>query len=412
MHSSKIREVFGDGTSLLLQGNVMKPPPALQMLYGQVQCVYLDPPFMTGKRFSRKRAYGEQGWKRGTPALTLPGFADCFENEQVYLRLLRKMILLSREMLNETGVFYLHLDWRMAAKAKILCDRIFGENCFLNEIIWSYESGGRTKKCFPRKHDNILMYSKGKNYRFDLTRLPLSRSETRKNHMARGIDADGRIYSSIVSHGKEYRYYDDEPVFPGDVWNDIGFLQQRDPERTGYTTQKPLKLLERLLRPVVDPGDWVADLCCGSGTTLAAAQNLGCRFAGMDIDAAAVAVTLARLKPENLTAVCDCVRDETELLASYYKETERLRVEGLRIPESSLLTHPEWNLESWETGTLEKGVFRVEKSYRRSFIYPALVDSLQIPAEKIPPAILTTDAAGMRRIFVWEAKTQKYCPKR
>ena len=374
----------------------MKPPPALQTLRGQVQCVYLDPPFMTGKRFSRKRAYGEQGWKRGTPSLTLPGFADCFENEQAYLRLLRRMILLSREMLNETGVFYLHLDWRMAAKAKILCDRIFVEHYFLNEIIWSYESGGRAKKYFSRKHDVILLYAKSKDYFFDLTRVPLARGDGKRNHMARGRDEQGRLFSYITSNGKEYRYYDDEPVYPGDVWNDISHLQQRDPERTGYATQKPLKLLERLLLPVTNPGDLVVDLCCGSGTALEAAQKLDCRFAGLDLNPEAVAITLSRLKPENLTVLCPC-GGKAELLAE--NEENRFRMDGLEVshPAFPAKTTPLDNLESWETGILEDGVFRADQCFRRSYRYPELQQLLK--TEKPVSAIMTTDAAGIRRAF-------------
>ena len=90
------------------------------------------------------------------------------------------------------------------------------------------------------------------------------------------------MFSRITSNGKEYRYYDDEPVYPGDVWSDISILQQRDPERTGYATQKPLKLLERLLLPVTNPGDLVVDLCCGSGTTLEEAQKLVLEDAGLE----------------------------------------------------------------------------------------------------------------------------------
>ena len=219
--------------------------------------------------------------------------------------------------------------------------------------------------------------------------------------MARGIDEDGRTYASIRSHGKEYRYYDDEPVYPCDVWTDISYLQQRDPERTGYTTQKPLKLLDRLLRPVVEEGDWVADLCCGSGTTLAAAQALGCRFAGLDLSPEAVAVALSRLEPENLTVVCPSSPHSAELLAEYDSEASRLRVRGLIVPESGPLSglSPENALESWETGTLQDGVFRPDRTYRRSFRYPALVDSLQLAPEALPSAILATDAAGGRHIF-------------
>ena len=395
------REIYGDGTNLLLQGTVLKPPSEIRRLAGQVQCVYLDPPFMTGKLFQRKRCYGEQGWRKGTPALMLPAFQDQYENEKEYIRLLRRMIQLSHTLLKDTGVFCLHLDWRMSAKARLLCDKVFGEENFLNEIIWSYESGGRSRKHFPRKHDTILLYGRSEKYRFDLTRVPLPRLALRKNHMARGMDEDGRTYASIRSHGKEYRYYDDEPVYPGDVWTDIGFLQQRDPERTGYTTQKPLKLLDRLLRPVVEEGDWVVDLCCGSGTTLVAAQALGCRFAGLDLSPEALAVTLARLEPENLTVFCPSFRQDAELLAEYDAKASRLRIRGLKVPESDALSglSPENALESWETGTLRDGVFRPDRTYRRSFRYPALVDSLQLASDALPSAILATDAAGGRHVF-------------
>ncbi len=398
------REVFGDGSNLLLCGSVMKLPPEIRALNGKVQCVYLDPPFMTGKTFARKRAFGEKGWRKGKPSITLPGFEDNFGNERLYLKMLRRMISASRDLLQDTGVFYLHLDWRMNAQARAICDRVFGRERFLNEIIWAYESGGRTRKVFPRKHDTILMYAVSDRYHFDITQVPMDRTENRKNHMARGVDENGRMYASMKVNGKEYRYYDDEPVYPGDVWTDIGFLQQRDPERTGYSTQKPEKLLLRLLSPVVQSGDLVADLCCGSGTTLAAAQKLGCRFAGMDISPAAVAVTLNRLNPENLTVICPCEKTKARLIASYDEEKQRLRIDGLEVPGSEIFA--EGNLmdvlESWDIGRMEQGVFVAEKYFRRSFRFPALTDSLKLPPDQLPRAIMTTDAAGARRLFEWK----------
>ena len=219
--------------------------------------------------------------------------------------------------------------------------------------------------------------------------------------MARGQDEQGRMFSRIVSNGKEYRYYDDEPVYPGDVWTDIGWLQQRDPERTGYATQKPLKLLERLLLPVTKPGDLVVDLCCGSGTTLEAAQQLDCRFAGLDVNPEAIAIALSRLKTDNLTVICPCGKGKAELLAGDDPESGRFRMDGL-AEEHELFpakTTPMDNLESWETGTLEDGVFHVEQSFRRSFRYPELVQSLRAEPGTIR-AIMTTDAAGIRRAWI------------
>lgn len=396
------REIFGKGENLLLNGSVMDPPADLLSLAGRVQCVYVDPPFMTGNVFTRKRYYGEKGWKKGTPALTLPGYNDSITDEGAYLEFLQKIILLARDLLSDTGVFYLHLDWRMTAHARILCDKIFGKDRFLNEIIWSYESGGRSKKFFPRKHDNILMFSKTKLYRFDLTRVPLSREGLRKNHMARGVDEEGRSYSSIRVGGKEYRYYDDEPVYPGDVWNDIGFLQQRDPERTGYATQKPLKLLDRLLRPVTLPGDWVVDFCCGSGTTLAAASNLGCLTAGMDTSPEALSVTLSRLPLDNISLVSPTVLDDARLFVSHDSSARQLTVEGI-LTEGGLLPadDPMSNLESWGTGEIRDGVFYANphRYFRRSFGSPSLNRVLRFASDSLPPAIMTTDAAGTRRVF-------------
>ena len=390
------REVFGNGENLLVCGSVMKLPEEIRALAGMAQCVYVDPPFMTGEKFMRRRAYGEKGWRTGTPSPRYSAYEDRYTSEKQYLRLLRRVISVAKTLLNETGVFYLHLDWRMSAQARIMCDREFGKTRFLNEIIWAYESGGRSKKTFSRKHDTILLYAKGKDCFFDLTRVPLPRGDGKRNHMARGRDEQGRMFSRITSGGKEYRYYDDDPVYPSDVWTDISILQQRDPERTGYATQKPLKLLERILLPVTNPGDLVVDLCCGSGTALEAAQQLDCRFAGLDVNPEAVAIALSRLKPQDLTVVCPC-GGKAELLAG--NEEGRFRMDGLKVsnPAFPARTSPFDSLEAWDTGVIEDGVFRAEQSFRRSFRYPELQQTLK--TDKPVRAVMTTDAAGIRRAY-------------
>ena len=392
------REVFGNGENLLICGNVMRLPEELKTLAGKAQCVYIDPPFMTGDHLMRSRPYGTKGWKTGSPAPKYPAFDDRFMSERQYIRLINKIVSEAYGLLSGTGVFYLHLDWRMAARAKQTCDKVFGADLFLNEIIWAYESGGRSKKTFSRKHDTILMYAKTKKYRFDITRVPLDRQSKRRNHMARGMDENGRMYSYIRSNNKEYRYYDDEPVYPGDVWTDISHLQQRDPERTGYATQKPLKLLERLLLPVTNPGDLVVDLCCGGGTALEAARHLGCRYAGLDLNPEAVAVCQNRLPPKDLTVICP-TGGEAALLAENDPESGRFTIGGLEVshPAFPAGATPIDNIESWEAGVIRDGVFYAEQSFRRSFRYPELQQALK--TERGIEAVMTTDAAGIRRAY-------------
>ncbi len=200
-------------------------------------------------------------------------------------------------VLKATGTFYLHGDPTASHYLKLVCDSLFcprGGEC-RNEIIWSYESGGRGGRDFAWKHDTILRYAKSKTWTFDAPAVHLPRARTRRNHMKRSLDADGRAYASISSAGKTYRYYEDEGVIPSDVWTDVSHLHQRDPERTGYPTQKPAALLERLIRASSREGDLVLDACCGSGTTLVVAQKLGRRWIGIDLSPTAIKLARARL---------------------------------------------------------------------------------------------------------------------
>ena len=398
-----LRETAGRGRSLLLCQDATADSPELRAFDGQAQCVYIDPPFMTGDRFSRRRRFGAPGWRTGRPAPEYPAYDDHFESKEEYLALLEGLIRQASRLLKDTGVFCLHLDWRMSAYARILCDEIFGEEMFLNEIIWAYESGGRARKYFSRKHDVLLLYGRTKKYRFDLRKVPLDRVEHRRNHMRRAVDEEGRAYRAIISAGKEYRYYDDEPVYPGDVWTDISHLQQKDPERTGYTTQKPLKLLDRLLRPLVEPGDMVCDLCCGSGTALAAAQALGCRVLGVDISPEALMVTRSRLNTENLTVVCPCEQEEALLEGTFDTMT------GLMLLTGFHATHPAFPrveramdvLESWSAGRLTPDGIRVEFSFGRTVKQPELPLFCILPDGRGAACVSTVDAAGRRRTYIW-----------
>lgn len=235
--------------------------------------IYIDPPFCTGRQRRTSRggqAFGDR-WLGGLPA---------------YLEFMRPRLTQCRRLLAEHGTLYLHIDWRTAPHLRIQLDDIFGGGNFLNEIIWRYRTGGVSRRWFGRKHDNILAYAKALGrHRFNVIREGVFRTDGLKR------DADGRPYKSTTK-GRLY-FHADGPALT-DVW-DIPFLSTVSLERTGWPSQKPLALLERIILASSKPGDLVADFFCGSGTTLAAAKKLNRRWLGCDISEDAIGIAAGRL---------------------------------------------------------------------------------------------------------------------
>ena len=281
----------GDGSFILA-----KAEDALSSLLsrykGGVRLIYLDPPFRTGESFKMKIGKGKQ-------AQTVVLYEDKLD-EDSYLAWLERILRGCYELLDARGSIYLHLDYRMSHKARLLLDEIFGEANFMNEIIWAYRSGGRATRCYPHKHDTILFYRKSKKVLFNIKAVGTPRGQERRNHMKRFIDEDGRVGFSIRSNGKTYTYYEDSLIYPSDVWSDIEHLQQKDRERTGFLTQKPEALLKRIIAASSEPGDLVLDLFSGSGTTAAAATKLKRRF--IVVDQSAVACALLRRRQLGITS--------------------------------------------------------------------------------------------------------------
>jgi site-specific DNA-methyltransferase (adenine-specific) len=279
----RLVERFGTAEArnqLLLGDNLPHLAHLRTRLSGQVDLIAIDPPFATGRHFTSE----------GT------GFADDWADDPAsYLQMLYDRFVLARDLLAPTGLIYVHLDYRMSAAVRLLLDEVFGSHRFFNEIIWHYQSGGRTRRAFAFKHDTLLVFARGDRPYFDPDAVRLPRGSARRNHMKRGTDVTGRSYSSIRSAGKEYRYYDDEGVPPSDVWSDISHLHQKDPERVGYPTQKPVRLLERIVAASSPPNGLVLDFFCGSGTTAVAAERLGRSWIACDENPAAIAIARDRL---------------------------------------------------------------------------------------------------------------------
>jgi site-specific DNA-methyltransferase (adenine-specific) len=272
----------------LIQGDKCIVLPALQHEFKEaIDLIYIDPPFMTGRTFSS-----------GTQL----AYHDTWNNDlDSYLQWLYETLHLLHTLLARDGSLYVHLDWRTSHYAKMILDEIFGSGLpndgagFKNEIIWYYQSGGRSKKYFARKHDSILLYTKSRHYCFHSERVGIRRGTQKRNHMRKEVGADGRISWSIRSAGRIYTYSEDSTMSANDVWSDISHLHQRDPERTGYATQKPEALLERIMQASSEEQDLVLDCFCGSGVTPTVAEKLGRRWIASDQSTLAITTTRDRL---------------------------------------------------------------------------------------------------------------------
>lgn len=377
-----------------------------ERLEGKVQLVYLDPPFQTGKSFQARVRVGAKEWKSGSGSLILPAYDDCLTREE-YLKLMRTVLENAHALLRSDGLIFVHIDWRMHPYLRLMMDEIFGESNFLNEIIWTYHSGGNARRYFPRKHDVILMYAKTQSYDFHIEDVAEPAPGGRENHMKKHVDADGRVYRSIRSGGHVYTYYDDDPIVPDDVWTDVSHLQQKDPQRTGYDTQKPLRLLERIVKCASRPGDIVMDLFSGSGTTLEAAFRNGRRFIGGDLSP--LALQLARRRTDG--AACEYRREPClgnplcEIRSAGGVAYTRVTLEAFLL-EDGVLDRALNGLDavdSWAAGYERAGVFHAYECEFRERHHPAISGVLDVPVFEGRLMARVSDVTG--RDFFYRLET-------
>lgn len=244
------------------------------------QLIYIDPPFNTGRKQVRTNRtstesktgnLGFQGKRYEQVVNTVLSYDDEFAD---YWTFLEPRLIEAHRLLKQTGTLYLHLDYREAHYAKVLLDALFGRECFLNEIIWAYDYGGKSKSRWPAKHDTILVYVKDPdNYYFN------SEEVDREPYMAPGL-----VTKEKVEKGK----------LPTDVWWHT-IVSPTGKEKTGYPTQKPLGILRRIISASTKQGDRVLDFFAGSGTTAHAAWELKREFVVIDQNPESLKVIRQRL---------------------------------------------------------------------------------------------------------------------
>lgn len=249
-----------------------------------VDMVYLDPPFFTQKHQVSQDSNGN-----------IYGFSDVWNSRQSYLLFLKERLWEMRRVLKDTGSIFLHCDTSSSHYIRMLLDEIFGEDNFRSEIIWTYKRWSNSKKGLLAGHQTIFFYSKSKNFKFNViygeysptTNLDQILQERERNAVGKASYKRDKNGNTIMA--KEKR-----GVPMTDVW-EIPFLNPKAKERVGYPTQKPVELLQRILRLSTDEGDLILDPFCGSGTTLVAAKLMMRKFVGIDTNADAIKLCRERL---------------------------------------------------------------------------------------------------------------------
>lgn len=274
-----MKEQYGNPSdNMLIRGDNARVMDSLLRngdMAGRINLIYIDPPFFSkadydavlkvGNETIRHTVYGDN-WRFGKAG---------------YFSMLTSSLMQMKELLAPDGLIWLHLDWHAAAYARLLMDEIFGEENFVNEIVWNYKSGGSSSRHFARKHDTLLVYAKSKKYKF----RPLQ--EKSYNRQLKPYRFKG-----VKEYKDDVGWY--TMVNMKDVWQ-IDMVGRTSSERTGYATQKPEQLMKRIILSSTDDGDICADFFSGSGTLAAVAAETGRRFIACDIGSLAVETAAARL---------------------------------------------------------------------------------------------------------------------
>lgn len=278
------------GDNLLVMQALLNGDPAtgLPSMRGMIDLIYIDPPYDSKADYRSKITLPGVDVELNPTVLEQTAYSDTWKDGTVsYLKMMYPRLVIMRELLSDKGSIYVHLDWHVGHYVKLLMDEIFGKDKFVNEIVWFYDdSPGRSNNFFPRKHDSIFWYSKNGKYIFnaDDVRIPLLEASVERYRTPRRLGGREYIGGDSAEEGK----------IPEDVWK-IPVIKGNSREKIGYQTQKPEKLLERIIKASSNENSIVADFFAGSGTTGAVAEKLGRRWIMSDMGKPATMIMRKRL---------------------------------------------------------------------------------------------------------------------
>jgi len=321
---AQLRERYGDDqkgwiNKIFWGDNLQVMSHLLKEFRGQVDLIYIDPPFDSKADYKKKITLRGQTVTSDSSSFEEKQYGDIWTNDE-YLQFMYERLILLRELLSDTGSIYLHCDWHKSHYLRAIMDEVFGINNFLNEVIWYYRRWNIASTVFAGNHDTLLYYAKNRG-RHTFNQLYIPKSEK--------SSAQGKSWKSVIGEdGIRRSIQTDEPtkgVPMPDMW-EISMINPVGNERLGYPTQKPEKLIERIIHASSNPGDLVFDCFMGSGTTQAVAMKLGRRFIGADINLGAIQTTTKRL----ISLSPELESKNSELFQSLiYKETNTEKTDYL-----------------------------------------------------------------------------------
>ena len=282
------RLCYGDNLLVmqaLLAGDEATGLPSMR---GKIDLIYIDPPYDSKADYRTKITLPDLNLEQKPNVMEQFAYADTWKDGTVsYLKYMYPRLYIMKELLSKQGSLYIHLDWHVSHYIKLILDEIFGKNKFINEIIWNYSWGIRTPNRWNRKYDNLLMYSNSDKFIFNANEVLEDRqiSEATANRL--------KYKGALISDGNKGRG-DCEKALPSDVWY-IPTINGMAAERLNYATQKPEKLLERVIKASSNENSIIADFFAGSGTTGAVAEKLGRRWIMSDFGKPATMIIRKRL---------------------------------------------------------------------------------------------------------------------
>jgi len=288
--------IWGDNKLIL---SSLKNGPLREEIEAQggLKLIYIDPPFDVGADFSMDIEVGDGGdtFTKKPNILEEIAYRDTWgKGADSFIAMIYERLVLMRDLLAEDGSIYVHCDWRLNGNIRVVMDEVFGTKQFRNEIIWCYTSASNPGKDFPKKHDTILRYSNSDGYIFNKDAVRIPYDEKTVANYKEGLGGSGTFYHGEI---KDLRGVLKDGKVPEDWWEMA--ISARYPvdgvKRTGYPTEKPLPLLERIIKSSSNEGDLVADFFCGSGTTAAVAEKLGRKWIVSDLGKFAIHTTRKRM---------------------------------------------------------------------------------------------------------------------